>query len=231
MTGTIRGWSFNGAGDRRKMRVVSQWGDMNFTQNSAFEDCRDMTCTATDAPAINTTSFTQMFYYCEDLVDFGGAAGSWDMSGVTSLFQAFKKAYAFTGANIGGWDVGEVTSFYDAFERLDAFNPPNIGEWDVSKGSSFSSAFKSTTGNGTFDQDISAWDIGAVVTFDAFLQGQTLSTANYDAILIAWEGKPHQNSVVAHFGNSTYTDGAAAAAARTTLVDTDGWTITDGGTA
>ncbi len=78
-----------------------------------------------------------------------------------------------------------------------------------------------------FNQDLSLLNVSAVTGMTSMFAGSnSLSTANYSAMLIAWEGKPHQNNVVAHFGNAKYNAGAAAA--HQALLD-DGWTITDGG--
>ena len=60
------------------------------------------------------------------------------------------------------------------------------------------------------------------------------STANYDALLIAWNAQDLNTGVTIHFGDQTnYTAGGTAAAARANLVDAGehNWTITDGGTA
>jgi len=62
------------------------------------------------------------------------------------------------------------------------------------------------------------------------LAGGELSTVNYDALLIAWEGQVEPINMTPHFGTSKYTAGGAAAAARAALV-ANGWTITDGGVA
>jgi hypothetical protein len=67
-----------------------------------------------------------------------------------------------------------------------------------------------------------------------FLFGVTLSTAQYDAILLAWDEIPTFPTTTgtnAHFGNSKYTGGGAVAAARTSLQTKLQVTIIDGGTA
>jgi hypothetical protein len=56
----------------------------------------------------------------------------------------------------------------------------------------------------------------------------TLSTANYDALLIGWEAQAVQNNVVFNGGGSKYSAGAAARAA---LIADHSWSITDGGPA
>ena len=55
----------------------------------------------------------------------------------------------------------------------------------------------------------------------------TLSTANYNAILIGWEAQTEQADVEFHGGSSQYSAGDAATA-RAALV-TSGWDIADGG--
>jgi len=88
---------------------------------------------------------------------------------------------------------------------------------------------------GVFNQDISGLDVRLVTTMANMLSGaNALSTANYDALLIAWGAQAVQNNVPFHAGDATYTLGGAAAAARAHLVlavasGGHAWTITDGG--
>ena len=71
-----------------------------------------------------------------------------------------------------------------------------------------------------------------------FLTNGQLSTSNYDALLVKWGSQASSiaastngNLQNVNMGTSTYTAGSAAATARNTLVNTYGWSITDGGTA
>ena len=80
----------------------------------------------------------------------------------------------------------------------------------------------------SFDQDISLWNVSEVVSADFMFEGASLSTANYDALLIAWGAQSVQTSVAIDFGNSLYTSGGAAEAGRNSLIS-QGWTISDGG--
>jgi len=86
--------------------------------------------------------------------------------------------------------------------------------------------------------DIAGWDITLLLpnnflSATDFLLGanNALTTAQYDEVLIAWAAQAVQSNVTIHFGDATYTAGGAAEAARTTLVNTYGWIITDGGPA
>ncbi len=55
----------------------------------------------------------------------------------------------------------------------------------------------------------------------------TLSTVNYDDLLIGWEMQAVQNSVSFDGGNSQYSFGASADA-RQRLIDDHSWLIKDG---
>jgi hypothetical protein len=59
--------------------------------------------------------------------------------------------------------------------------------------------------------------------------GVSLSTSNYDAMLLNWSQLPLQSGVIFDAGNTHYSAGAAKKA-RQQIIDTFGWTIRDGGT-
>ena len=90
-------------------------------------------------------------------------------------------------------------------------------------------------GAASFDQDISSWDFSSLNNtsrLSNFFTGAGLSTANYDLLLIRWASQASSmpsNMTNVNMGTSTYTTGSAAATARNTLVNTYGWSITDGG--
>jgi len=79
--------------------------------------------------------------------------------------------------------------------------------------------------------DIDGWDVTSLASGGSFLlnTNNALTTAEYNATLIAWAAQSVQSNVTIHFGDAQYTAGGAAEAARNTLVSTYGWTITDGG--
>jgi len=64
--------------------------------------------------------------------------------------------------------------------------------------------------------------------FTNCFQGSTLPTATYSAMLVSLDQNNQNLNVPFHAGNSTYT-GAAAIAAKASLVNVKGWNIIDGG--
>ncbi len=59
--------------------------------------------------------------------------------------------------------------------------------------------------------------------------GVTLSTANYDSLLMGWSSQAVRSGLVFHGGNSKYSDGAAATARGVLTSAPNSWTIIDGG--
>jgi len=137
-----------------------------------------------------------------------------------------------------------VTSFNSTYANMAVFNQPVTIEIATLANNMFQNALSFNSvitvnsqltnisamlQNTSFDQDISAWDVSQLTTATNFLAGCTLSTVNYDALLIAWEAQSVQNNVTIHFGSSQYTSGGASETARTNLINDHSWSITDGG--
>ena len=167
----VNGWQFANLGDKDKINVVSNCGQLNLNTNLSFYGCSNMTWTATDAPTIGTTDLSGTFREC---TVFDGNINNWDVSGVNKMFAFLYLANSFTGA-LDNWDIGNVTNF------------------------------------------------------GFFGNGITMTTVNYDALLVSWEGQAPNPGLSPVFGNSQYSLGSAAATARASLVSTYRWTITDGG--
>jgi surface protein len=132
-----------------------------------------------------------------------------------------------TVPSVISWDTSAITHFGGMFNGCTSFNQ-DLSGLDTSVAGQIWSMFEGAT---SFNQDLSAWDVTNVTTAGAMFDGVTLSTANYDALLIGWAAQSVQDGVDFSGGNSKYTAGGAAEAARTHLVTVHGWWITDGGMA
>lgn len=135
--------------------------------------------------------------------------------------------------DISGWDVSGVTLFFYAFRQATSFNQ-DISDWDVSSAFSFGNMFLGAT---SFDQNLDGWEPILASSSSGFMNNITLSTANYDALLIAWSaameaeypsGAGYNLTPSWSFGNSVHTTGGAAEDAKNNLIETFNWTITDG---
>src|SRR5690606_27234647 len=77
-----------------------------------------------------------------------------------------------------------------------------------------------------FDADISNWDVSNVTDMTDMFAGVTLPTFYYDSLLTAWSNLTLQNNVNFSAGSSHYCNSETA---RDNIVNTYGWTISDGG--
>jgi surface protein len=173
------------------------------------------------------TSFRDMFWFTQ----FNRDISNWNISSATGL--ALSGMFAFTPFNqpIQNWTLPPaVTSLGENNQGMfyqSSFNQP-IGVWNTSNIVRMRQVFQNAT---SFDQDISNWQVTQVTDLLNFMQSVTLSTANYDALLIAWDAQGAMSySGTVNFGGSKYTAGGAAEAARTSLISKWGG-ITDGGPA
>jgi surface protein len=83
----------------------------------------------------------------------------------------------------------------------------------------------------SFNQNIGSWNVSNVTNMASMFSGIGLSTANYDSLLIGWSTissneTPLKPNVIFSGGNSKYCNGTSA---RSSIISTYGWTITDGG--
>ena len=244
--GTLQGWKFDNAGDKLKIIEVKRWGILDLSTSAAFHGCTNLDCSATDAPTVSSTTLYRTFKDCSN---FNGPIGNWNISSVTNLSETFNNAVSFN-SSINNWDVSNVTTFSGLFLGCASFDQ-DLNSWDTSNVETMLNTFRGcsqfngeinswTTSNvenmqqmlfncDQFDQSLASWDISNVTNFTNFMQNANgLSTANYDATLIAWASGIVEPNININFGDSTYSPGAAAAA-RQHLIDSDGWTITDGG--
>ncbi|MFP2997348.1 BspA family leucine-rich repeat surface protein, partial [Spongiivirga sp. MCCC 1A20706] len=175
-----------------------------------------------DISSWNVSSVTLTSRMFENATVFNQNIGSWDVSNVTNFNRMFSGASSFN-QGIGGWNVGGSTQFRRVFENAIVFNQ-DIGGWNLSNAVTTEQMFD---GASNFDQDLGNWDVGNVSNMNNMFRGVTLSSQNYDGLLIGWNSLPSlQNNITLDFGSSTYCAGASA---RANLINTYNWSITDGG--
>ena len=229
---------------------VSNWDVSNTAlMDFMFANCRRMNSKMFQVTS-TTTDIKGMFQGCT-VFDAAGTTSmdSWDVSSVGSMERTFMSALAFN-RNISGWTTTNLNNLTQTFAGNPSLSPANemafnqnIGLWDTKLVTSFNGIFVNCS---SFDQDLSNWDLQAVSTIgtagggtqpmcynvvSAFHVPLTLSTANYDAALIAWDtgSYPSIPSGIWAFGLSKFSASpSAAASARASLITKWGG-ISDGG--
>jgi gliding motility-associated-like protein len=166
----------------------------------------------------NVTNMSSMF---SDARAFNGNISSWDVSAVTNMSNMFAVARAFN-QDISGWNVSKVTSMQQMFNVALAFNQ-NIGLWDVSSVTNMVEMMRST---GAFDYDLGDWDLTSITSISGMLNGTGMSVKNYDETLIGWAAQDLTDGLSFGASGKNYCAGATA---RQSLIDNQGWTISDAG--
>ncbi|MHA1822146.1 MAG: BspA family leucine-rich repeat surface protein, partial [Promethearchaeota archaeon] len=146
-----------------------------------------------------TSNVTDMSWMFKDATAFNQPIENWDTSSVTDMSRMFYWATAFNQP-IGNWDTSSVTDMSWMFYWATAFNQP-IGNWDTSSVTDMSWMFGEAT---AFNQDIGGWNVSAVTIMEYMFSGVTLSTTNYDNLLIGWSQLNLQHDVSFDAGNSKY---------------------------
>ncbi len=150
----------------------------------------------------------------------------WGTNAWSSMFFAF---FGATNVVNNALDVPNLSNC--SFLSLMFASAESIGtgtanwNWDTSNITAMEAMFADAF---SFDEDISSWNISNVISFLNMFSGVTLSTTNYDALLVSWNAQNVQPSIPFTVGNSKYCS-QAAQDARANLIAADMWTITDGG--
>ena len=166
-----------------------------------------------DVSSVNDMSF--MFLRVEN---FDQDISEWDVSSVTDMSFMFNGAYNFNQP-LGSWDVSSVTNMEGMFRSAGNFNQ-DISEWDVSSVTNMGGMFKDAD---SFDQDIGDWDVSNVTNMDGMFFAKSVSTENYDRILVGWAVQDLTDGQEPEF-RSSYCD---AGPFRTHLTEEFGWTVGD----
>lgn len=197
---------------------ISGWNTAAVTNmSSMFGYARDFN---QNISTWNTSAVMNMSRMFEDAFDFNQNIGTWNTSAVTNMRGMFIDAYAFN-QNIGTWNTSAVTDMSRMFDFATAFNQ-NIGAWNTAAVTDMSGMFADAS---DFNQNIGTWTLNSGVNLTAMLNNSNMDCSNYSATLIGWSTNPATPNGKT-LGATGRQYGTNAAADRTNLTTTKGWTIT-----
>ena len=132
----------------------------------------------------------------------------------------------WTGRAIGGFGTIGVTNMAHTFHNCSVFNQ------SVSNFNTDSVVFMTVMFGACymFNQSLIHFNVANVTSMSWILSSTTLSTANYDALILVFSADVPSGAYSFHGGNAKYTAGGAVEAARDAWL-AKGWSITDGGAA
>ena len=174
--------------------------------------------TTIDVRPLNTSSVTNMSGMFYDNPTLHTIVGIEDMD--VSSNQWFSSMFGQSGNTHTG---GAMTSL-------------DLSSWDWSSAKYYSYMFNRSSSLTDIIgiENINVTNLLNTSSLTQFLgygsSGVTLPTSRYDQLLINLAAQTkNQSTQTAHFGSSKYTAGGAAEAARTSLINNDGYSISDGG--
>lgn len=206
---------------------IGGWDTSEVTSLEAM--FRDATFFNQDVSDWNTSNVTNMSSMFKNAPSFNQNLNtnltnmSWDTSNVTNMSSLFMEADSFN-QNISDWDTSNVTDMSLMFRSAFAFNQ-DISNWSTSNVSNMLGMFTQAV---NFDQNLSNWNVENVTSFLSMFTLGTLSSTNYDALLISWDSQNLKPNMSFDGGFSEYCS-TAAANAHANMIASDGWTIIDGG--
>jgi surface protein/parallel beta-helix repeat protein len=204
---------------------ISSWNTGKVTgMSSMFYNASAFNGNVSNWNTSSVTTMASMFYKASS---FNQNISSWNTGKVSGMSWMFGSATAFNG-NISNWNTSSVTDMNNVFANAVSFNQ-NLSSWNVGKVTDMSYMFNGAT---AFNQNLSSWNVSSLSSATGMFTGVTLSTPNYDSLLIGWASRTPvlQNNTIFSGGNSKYTS-AASSARNTILIGFHNWTITDGGLA
>lgn len=162
----------------------------------------------------------------------------WDTSNVTnmgSMFYAHNTQPATYTLDLSGWNTSSVTSVDRTFYAFDSGTTINVSNWDTTNVFNMRYTFYFC---GATVIGVNTWNPRSVTLGTNFMRGanndSVLSQADYDTLLVDWEADiaatvGYSNTPSFDFTYSNFTSGGAGEVARTALVNTHGWSISDSG--
>ena len=231
ITGTFPNIYFNNGGDKLKIKRVTNLGTVGWTRlNRAFWGCTNLTqftAGSTDTSAVTTTQLA--FYSCTGLTSLD--VSSFDTSSVSNMAGMFHTCSGLTSLDVSSFDTSSATTMSEMFRSCTELTSLDVSSFDTSSvttmGNMFNGCSALTSMIGVEDWDITG--LNSTDDINNFLTVGKMTTPQYDNLLINWEA---QASVIPamtpSFGASILTLAGAADTAKQSLINTYGWTISDG---
>ena len=205
IAGTFPNIFFNNAGHKAKIRRVLNLGTVGWTKlNNSFFGCS------------NLTQFT---------------AGSTDTSAVTDMVLMFGFCSGLTSADLSSLNTSIVTSMAYMFFGCSGLTNLNLSSFNTSNVTNMAVMLNGCSGltNLAGAENFIITGLNATNSLNGFFSVGKMTTAQYDNLLIKWEvqavGIP---AMTTSFGASILTLDGTAAAAKQSLINTYGWTVSDG---
>ncbi len=169
----------------------------------------------------NVTNMGTMFF---NAARFNQDISNWQVDNVSSMTSMFNGATQFN-QDVSAWNVGNVTDMSHMFHNASNFNQ-DISAWNVSNVTNMESMFNSA---GRFNQSIGSWNVSKVESMSAMFASVSLSTENYDKLLMSWSALDLQPNVEFDAGHSKYSSFDEAVNASKSILKSKNWSIKDGG--
>jgi surface protein len=152
---------------RANLSKVTQWGSVPWSSLArGFNDCPNLTITATDAP--NLSGVTDLGYMFAGCTAMNQDISHWDVSTVTNFEAMFQGATTFN-QDISTWNMASATQLRNMFSHASAFNQP-IGVWNTENVTNMSDMFYRAS---VFNQDLSTWNTAKVTNFSRMFSEAT----------------------------------------------------------
>lgn len=230
----------------KKLMSVEQWGNIQWqSMRTAFYQCTNLVINAVDTPDLSqVTDMSEMFSGAtalnqnldswdvstvtnmqgmfKDATSFNKELNNWQVSSVVNMSEMFQGAKAFNQP-LNRWDVSSVKEMWAMFKYASEFNQP-LNDWDVSSVTEMWRMFYDAE---SFNQLLDNWDVSSVTHMNSMFYQTSISTQNYDALLLAWSEQKLKFFVNFSAGDTTYS--STSADARYRLIDYYEWEISDGG--
>ena len=154
---------------------------------------------------------------------------NWNAPNLTSIHHMFGNNSYIAELDITNWNVPNITSVRETFKGCRNFT--SIVGIEYLDTSNVSDMYRLLYDADKFDQSLESFNMQNVTELRDILARTEpgISTYNYDSTLISWANQVVRPNEQTSFGSAKYTLGGEAEAARNTLINTYGWTITDGG--